>query len=143
REDNTTVTHANDDTILQNDVVYSLVNGGGGKTTSDDQSHAPIRMVPHPRTLRKARTQEQLMVATGFSTRRIRSYLHRFVQWWAKTSELWNYDELIKWFCDASFDINPAAFAAGLMLRRIRESHSSAALDQHAVGLIDCAAVAA
>jgi hypothetical protein len=31
REDNTTVTHANNYTILQNDVVYSLVNGGGGK----------------------------------------------------------------------------------------------------------------
>jgi hypothetical protein len=65
------------------------------------------------------------MVLTGFSTRRIRSYLHRFVLWWANTTRIWNYEELIKWFCDACFDMTPAAYAAGFMLRRIRESHSS------------------
>ena len=109
------------------DIVHNLCIRGKNRT-SNHQSHAPIRIVPHPRTLRKARTQVQLMVATGFSTRRIRSYLHRFVLWWVNTTRIWNYDELIKWFVDASFDINPAAFAVGLLvLRRIRESHSAIA----------------
>jgi len=133
-EDNITVTHANDDSIAQHDVVYSLVNGGG-KTTSNDQSHAPIRIVPHARTLRKARTQVQLMVATGFSTRRIRSYLHRFVLWWVNTTKLWNYNEIIKWFCDASFDIKATAFAAALLIRHnISDSSCTTVRDLHAVG---------
>lgn len=97
---------------------------GGGKRTSNHQLHALIRIVPHPRTLRKARMQVQLMVSSGFSTRHIRSYLHRFVLWWANTTKTWNYAELIKWFYDACFDITPAAYAAGLLLRRIRELHS-------------------
>ena len=95
----------------------------------------PIRIVPHARTLRKARIQVQLMVSCGFSTSFIRRYLHRFVQWWARTVSIWNYDEIIKWFCDASFDIKPAAYAAGLLIRRnIKESHSANAHDLHAIG---------
>jgi hypothetical protein len=78
--------------------------------------------------------QVQLMVLTGFSTRRIRSYLHRFVLWWANTTRTWNYEELIQWFCDACFDITPAAFATGLLFRRIRELHSPIAYDLQGVG---------
>ena len=72
------------------------------------------------------------MVLTGFSTRRIRSYLHHFVLWWVNTTKIWNYEEIIKWFYDACFDMTPAAHAAGLMLRRIRESHSWT--DYHLLG---------
>ena len=117
------------------DIVHNLCDTGGVRPISNNQSHAPIRIVPHPRTLRKARTQVQLMVATGFSTRRIRSYLHRFVLWWVNTTRIWNYDELIKWFVDASFDINPKAFAVGRLIRRLRESHIAIVHGWHDVGV--------
>jgi len=68
--------------------------------------------------------QVQLMVHFGFSTLCIRRYLHRFVLWWVNTTKIWNYEEIIGWFCDVCFDVNPAAYAAGLLLRRIRESHT-------------------
>lgn len=68
--------------------------------------------------------QVKLMVSSGFSTRRIRSYLHHFVLWWANTTSTWNYEELIHWFCEACFDLIPAAYATGLLLKRFRESHS-------------------
>jgi hypothetical protein len=98
---------------------------GGGKTTVEYQKHEQVRIVPHQRTLRKARMQVQLMVQTGFSTRRIRSYLHRFVLWWVNATRTWNYNELIRWFCKACFDITPAAYAAGLLLRDIKKSHNA------------------
>ena len=85
------------------------------------------------------------MVTRGFSTSFIRRYLHRFVLWWAKTVNSWNYDDIIKWFCDASFDLKPAAFAAGLLIRRnIRESHSAIVYDRHDVvaGLAEIATAA-
>lgn len=82
------------------------------------------------------------MVQLGFSTSRIRSYLHRFVLWWVNTTGIWNYEEIIKWFCDASLDINPAAIATGLLIRRrIRESYRAIAHDRHVdVGLCDAIA---
>lgn len=140
-EDNTTLTHANDDLIAQNDVVYSLAIGGGVRT-SNHQAYVPVCIVPHARTLRKARMQVQLMVLTGFSTRRIKSYLHRFVLWWANTTRIWNYEEIIKWFCDACFEIQPAAFAVGLLLKRIRESHSRTACHLLGDGLTGAAIAA-
>ena len=82
------------------------------------------------------------MVYTGFSTHRIRSYLHRFVLWWANTTEIWNYEELIIWFCDACFDVAPAAYAAGLLQKRIKESHSRMTYDLESVGLAVAAAAA-
>jgi len=39
--------------------------------------------------------------------------------------------QLIQWFCRACFDITPAAYAAGLLLRQIRKSHIS--LGDHAL----------
>ena len=35
-----------------------------------------LRIIPHPRTLRKARMQVQQMVTIGLSTKLIRRYLH-------------------------------------------------------------------
>lgn len=45
--------HANDAAIKLPDSVHSLSERGGGKTTSDHQSQEFLRIVPHPRTLRK------------------------------------------------------------------------------------------
>jgi retron-type reverse transcriptase len=52
-----------------------------------------------------------------------------------------NYEELVKWFCGACFDITPGAFAAGLVLRRIRKSHSPMTYDLKGLGVaVDTAA---
>lgn len=76
----------------------------------------PNRIVPHPRTLRKAREQVNQMVVTGLSARRISSYLHRWSSWWVGTSEHWTYQELLWWFFNSCWESNPAAdFAAGLL----------------------------
>jgi hypothetical protein len=76
-----------------------------------------LRIIPHPRTLRKARIQVQQMVTIGLSTKLIRRYLHQFLLWWTKTSGTWQYQELISWFVESCWDINPAAHAAGLLQR--------------------------
>jgi len=113
----------------------------GGVATSEHQVHEQIRITPHPRTLRKARERVRWMVNDGLSARQIKLYLHRFVLWWVNTTRTWNYEELIQWFCDACFDVTHAAFAAGLLFRRIRESCSPTAYDLQSVGL--AAAIAA
>lgn len=73
---------------------------GGGKTESEHQKREQVCIVPHPRTLRKAREQVRVMVLDGLSAQRIRSYLHRWVAWWATTSNTWQYQELLQWFMD-------------------------------------------
>lgn len=77
------------------------------------------------RTLRKAREQVKNMVIDEVSPRRIRNYLHRWVTWWVNATRTWNYNELIQWFCTACFDITPATYAAGLILRDLRKSHNA------------------
>ena len=83
-------------------------------------------MQPHPRTLRKARLQVQLMVTDGFSARQIRNYLHRFVLWWTKTIKIWNYAELLMQFCSACYDIQPIAIAMQLVTKHLNKSHTRA-----------------
>ena len=41
-----------------------------------------MQLVPHGRTLRKAREQVKLMVIDGVSPLRISSYLNRWAMWW-------------------------------------------------------------
>ena len=77
--------------------------------------HRPFRIVPHPRTLRKAREQLKWIVKDGVSLRRTRNYLRRFVFWWVRTSEVWQYEELLEWFVSTCWDLPPAAIAAGLL----------------------------
>lgn len=101
--DNTEVTHANDNSILPTSNDYNLVSGGG-KTTLNDQMHEPTRIVPHPRTIRKAREQVKAMVNDGISTQKISRYLHRFVLWWVKASQIWTYEELIDAFIQSCFE---------------------------------------
>jgi len=89
----------------------------GGKTTEHLLPELN-RIIPHPRTLRKAREQVNQMVINGVSLRRISSYLYRWSTWWAGTSECWDYQELLGWFFTACWESNPAAgFAAGLLLK--------------------------
>lgn len=68
--------------------------------------------------------QVQLMVIDGLSAKRIKRYLHDWLCWWVKTSDTWQYHELIKWFVETCWDINPAAFAAGLLQRHFMKSHT-------------------
>jgi hypothetical protein len=74
-----------------------------------------VRIVPHARTLRKAREQVKIMVATGFSTRRIRSYLKKWALWWAITSETWNDEYLLQQFFKSCWDFRLGEFAADLL----------------------------
>jgi len=76
--------------------------------------------------LRKAREQVKQMVIDGVSPRRISSYLYRWSTWWVRTSEHWDYQELLGWFINACWEPNPAAdFAAGL-LHQAKKSHIGA-----------------
>lgn len=86
---------------------------------------AALRMIPHARTLRKAREQVKSMVTDGASPRQIRKYLARWIQWWNGTVDDWSKDKLIQWFCQACFDITSAAYAAGLLLRHVRKARTS------------------
>ena len=70
--------------------------------------------MPHPRTLRKAREQVMWMVKDGFSTRRIRNYLHLWTAWWVKTTTIWRYETLLEWFIESCWQLPPAAIAEGL-----------------------------
>ena len=86
---------------------------------ADHQTPELDRIVPHPRTLRKAREQIKAMVNSGVSPRRIRSYLHRWSTWWVGTAQSWQYQELLEWFLNVCWDSEPAAYAAGLLLTAI------------------------
>lgn len=79
-------------------------------------------MVPHSRTLRKAREQVKCMVADEASPRQIRNYLARWAQWWVNATNIWSKNKLIQWFCNACLNDRPAGYAAGLLLPAFRES---------------------
>ena len=114
--DNTNVTQANDRSVIQVNSAHNLTSLGGETDVATDlQTHAPDRIVPHARTLRKAREQVKQMVIDGLSARRIRSYLHRWAMWWVRTTESWQYHELLEWFLNVCWDSNPAVYAAALL----------------------------
>ena len=85
-----------------------------------------LSIVPHARTVRKARLQVQHMIKNGFSTLQIRAYLHRFLLWWQITSETWQYHELIEWFVATCWDVKPTAYAAGLLHRHFSKLRTRA-----------------
>lgn len=62
------------------------------------------------------------MVNDGFSTQKIRQYLHRFVLWWVNTSESWTPLNLLTHFLEACWDQQLAQIARGLLPRYIKES---------------------
>ncbi len=110
--------------------------------TTDHQIPEPDRIVPHPRTLRKAREQVKQMVKDGVSPGRIRSYLHRWGAWWVRTSETWGYQDLFVWFLEVCRDPVPAAYAAGLYWHDVKKSRTEANPDRHPVFELDLPAAA-
>ena len=123
--DNINVTQANDESVTPVIREHYLASLGGGKAmlTTDHQTPALDRIVPHPRTLRKARESVSQMVNTGVSPRRIRSYLYRWSTWWVRTSEIWIKQDLLVWFLEVCRDPVPAAYAAGLYYDDVKKSH--------------------
>lgn len=103
---------------------------GGGKADSEHQACEPMHMVPHPRTLRKAREQVKYMVIDGFSAYRIRNYLHRWTMWWTNTSNTWEYQELLQHFINASWDGQATAYATALScLQQLKLLHTDSAAE--------------
>ena len=96
-------------------IIYPYWGGGETDVATVHQTPALDRIVPHPRTLRKAREQVNAMVNSGVSPRRIRSYLHRWSTWWVGTAQSWQYQELLEWFLNVCWDLAPAAYATGLL----------------------------
>ena len=88
------------------------------------QSHVTLRMIPHARTLRKAREQVRCMVIDGLSARRIKNYLHLWARWWANASDTWIYHGILQWFVDACWDTGPAVYAAGLIKHHFNKLHT-------------------
>lgn len=113
-QDNTNVTQANDGKVTPIKTAHYLTSLAA-KAATDHQTPALDRIVPHPRTLRKAREQVKQMVIDGLSACRISSYLNRWALLWVRTSDCWQYEELLEWFLMMCWDASPAAFAAGLL----------------------------
>ena len=97
---------------------------GGGRPISEHQSQEPLRIVPHARTLRKARENVKGMVADCVSHKKTRNYLHHFVNWWVKTVDSWTYETLLESFIQSCWTRPPAAIAELLLQRRITELHT-------------------
>ena len=87
---------------------------GGGRAISNHQQYVPFQVVPHPRTLRKARENVKQMVADGISFRKIRRYLYRWAAWWQNTSDTWEYQELLQQFIDVCWHEATCNYAIGL-----------------------------
>jgi hypothetical protein len=85
-----------------------------GQVTPEQQ-----RIVPHARTLRKAREQIKQMVASGVSLRCIRSYLLAWSSWWVQTAKCWTQNELLTWFITACWDEVVTTIAVSLLNRYI------------------------
>ena len=94
---------------------------GGTDAAINHQTPELDHIVPHSRTLRKAREQINQMVSDGVSPQRIRSYLHRWAMWWVRTAKSWQYQELLEWFLNVCWDFNPAAYAAELLHHDIKK----------------------
>ena len=121
-EGNTKATHVNDAITSSN--VHNLDEMGGVKTAFEHQQHELIRIVPHPRTLRKARENVKWMVITGTSSRRIRHYLNRWVTWWATTSTTWEYQGLLQQFIHVCWDKRVANYACALHYLHLNSQHT-------------------
>ena len=69
-------------------------------------------MVPHARTLRRAREQVKVMVADDVSLPQIKAYLNQWLHWWQNTSGIWNYQELSNAYIQSCWDPPAATIAA-------------------------------
>lgn len=78
-------------------------------------------MVPHARTLRKARDNIGLMVIDGVSLRRVMKYLCHWCSWWRRTvASDWSIEELLQWLLDSCWRPHPAiTYIAGRLHQEI------------------------
>ena len=76
-----------------------------------DASCTP-HMVPHARTLRKAREQVKVMVADDVALKRIKAYLNQWLRWWQQTSSSWTYTEISHAYIQSCWDPKAATIAA-------------------------------
>jgi hypothetical protein len=74
------------------------------------------------------------MVEDGFSTPKIRIYLRLWALWWVRSSETWNYEDLLESFIEVCWDLKIAALAIGLLQKHINKSyigHSTVSVSHH------------
>lgn len=71
------------------------------------------------------------MVNSGFSTRRIKRYLHRWCAWWVRTESKWQYQELLVWFIETAWDNAPKNIALAMLKEKASTaSHLRARAEQ-------------
>ncbi len=109
--DNTSTAPVDNGAIVDSN-PHSLNTEGGGYLLLQNQSQGALRMVPHPRTLRKARESVKWMVADGVSRPKIRRYLIRWLFWWVNSSGIWKHEELKAQYIGSCRDPSAADFAA-------------------------------
>ena len=91
------------------------------------EPQAALQLIPHTRTLRKAREQIKCMVADGSSTQEIRIYLSRWLQWWTKTNDTWTRSDLTQQFFEACWDKQIRAIASSYLLKATKVLAGSSA----------------
>jgi superfamily I DNA/RNA helicase len=101
----------------------------------DHQTHEPIRIVPHARTLRKARENVKWMVNDGISLQKTRNYLHR---WWQKASHVWQNEDILRWFIASCWEHPPAAIAAAPLHNYLNYIRQNIGLLPTGEGLLYC-----
>lgn len=55
------------------------------------------------------------MVNDGVSLRRIKSYLRHWCAWWVRSSQSWQYQDLLGWFLQVCRDVSVRKIAAALL----------------------------
>ncbi len=88
--------------------------GGGEPLSAQHNNHGSVRIMPHARTLRKAREQVKIMVATGFSALEIKQYLKHWAEWWVKSAEAWDVEVLLSWLIKTCWQGSIATYAKDL-----------------------------
>jgi len=91
----------------------------------NDETYAANRIIPHSRTLRKARENIKHMVADGVSRPKIRSYLFRWLCWWATTSNIWKRSELLIWLIKSCWDKVSLQIAKETYQHYFKELHTN------------------
>ena len=131
-ENNINITPANDASVDLSMPAHALSDEGGGKPVYEQKKLEPFRIVPHPRTLRKAREQIQCMVADGASLPQTRIYIRRFVMWWVKTVVSWSYNELVESLIQSCWSSHIASIVYGLLQPTLRRN-SDTSIDSRAL----------
>src|SRR3990167_3842550 len=97
----------------------------GGKTFIAHQIQDASHIVPHPRTLRKAREQVKWMVNDGVSRPKIKRYLIRWLCWWVNTSGTWKHEELATTYIKSCWTLSAAENATAVLQRYLTLPHNN------------------